>query len=574
MLQQIDNIIYNVVYRKMLSPELFDDFNKIIERLNDDNNKNEDFRKKAIELNQFFKKCGINPLNIYLKPNNLISEKISQITNTDIFKNNIQLTQEDVSNLSYKTIISYIIQNCRTDIDKDKLYDIKSIDDDKMTTFIGTFNDMIEEKTLISILKFIYFNNFTLYYSKLFDDKFSQLNVPIDIYKALVDNKDVQDNINSNHYKEIYAKLLTLLKKDDDKEFIEYFRKNISEIDINEGIKDIFLKKEITVDKDIFKTDKLTVSKFLENVQNLNDVITYEQFKKWNDSLSETLVSIDTNTEELKTNIENIKKSLNTDEASVVIDKDEQTKKETRMSISCKKIFNLFNTPSAIKTLNGIDKSSGDNSTVGGNIIKELQELFDNNLPDLEIHISKDNSFFESFKLLVSDENIEIFTFFKNLSSKINGSNIFNVYTTILNYISNNKPYPALSVFYTLMYFIGNIKVESVLYYRGNDVCLFEGKFKRKSQKRQMRKQKSNQNDTEDLIDKAYKYIEKKEGTDTTLTDFAISLYNTVNSQDNISDQDKAADTSGTDVSVDTTLDTTKKDIEQAAQAVKAVENN
>ena len=262
MLQQIDNIIYNVVYHNMLSTDLFNEFSNIINELNDDNNTNADIKNKAIKLNQFLRKCGITPLNIYLEPNNLINEKISQIIENDIFKNNIQLSQNDISNISYKTIIKYIIQNETTKIDKDKLYNIEPITDDEMKQFIDTFNNMISQKTLISILQFIFYNNFISCYNKLIDDKFSQFEIPINIYNAL-GNKDVQDNINTQRYKDIYSTLLELLKKDDEQEYIAYFKQNISNIDIKEGIKDVFLKKQIDVDKDIFKTNKLTVSKFL-----------------------------------------------------------------------------------------------------------------------------------------------------------------------------------------------------------------------------------------------------------------------------------------------------------------------
>lgn len=546
MLQQIDNIIYNVVYHNMLSTDLFNEFSNIINELNDDNNTNADIKNKAIKLNQFLRKCRITPLNIYLEPNNLINEKISQIIENDIFKNNIQLSQNDISNISYKTIIKYIIQNETTEIDKDKLYDIEPITDDEMTQFIDTFNNMISQKTLISILQFIFSNNFISYYNKLIDDKFSQLEIPINIYNTL-GNKDVQDNINTQRYKDIYSTLLELLKKDDEQEYIAYFKQNISNIDIKEGIKDVFLKKQIDVDKDVFKTNKLTVSKFLENIQNL-DVITNEQFTKWNTLLSETLASININSEELNNNIEKIKESLKSDKVSVVIDEN-----KTRTSILCKKIFELFyTTPSALKTLNGRDTKSGNKYTVGENIIKELQELFNTNLPDMDIKISnKDNSFFKSFKLLVSDDTINIFKFFKNLSNKINGSNIFNVYTIILNYMSNNNPYPALSAFYTLMYFMDNIKVESILYYRDNDICLFEKKG------------------TENLIDKAYKYIKNKVGPDTTLTDFAISLYKSTNNQENAPEENK-----GTDVDGNTTLNATIADVKRAEQLVIDVENS
>ena len=546
MLQQIDNIIYNVVYHNMLSTDLFNEFSNIINELNDDNNTNADIKNKAIKLNQFLRKCRITPLNIYLEPNNLINEKISQIIENDIFKNNIQLSQNDISNISYKTIIKYIIQNETTEIDKDKLYDIEPITDDEMTQFIDTFNNMISQKTLISILQFIFSNNFISCYNKLIDDKFSQFEIPINIYNTL-GNKDVQDNINTQRYKDIYSTLLELLKKDNEQEYIEYFKQNISNIDIKEGIKDVFLKQQIDVDKDVFKTNKLTVSKFLENIQNL-DVITNEQFTKWNTLLSETLVSININSEELNNNIEKIKESLKSDKVSVVIDEN-----KTRTSILCKKIFELFyTTPSALKTLNGRDTKSGNKYTVGVNIIKELQELFNTNLPDMDIKISnKDNSFFKSFNLLVSDDTINIFKFFKNLSNKINGSNIFNVYTIILNYISNNKPYTALSVFYTLMYYMDNIKVESILYYRDNDICLFEKKG------------------TENLIDKAYKYIKKKVRPDTTLTDFAISLYKSTNNQENASEENK-----GTDVDGNTTLNATIDAVKRAEQLVIDVENN
>lgn len=558
MLQQIDNIIYNVVYHNTLSTDLFNEFSNIINELNDDNNTNADIKNKAIKLNQFLRKCRITPLNIYLEPNNLINEKISQIIENNIFKKNIQLSQNDISNISYKTIIKYIIQNETTKIDKDKLYDIEPITDDEMKQFIDTFNNMISQKTLISILQFIFYNNFISCYNKLIDDKFSQLEIPINIYNTLVD-KDVQDNINTQRYKDIYSTLLELLKKDNEQEYIEYFKQNISNIDIKEGIKDAFLKKQIDVDKDVFKTNKLTVSKFLENIQNL-DVITNEQFINWNKLLSDTLLSLTENSEELKDSIEEIKYELTNYKVDVVIDKDKEANKVKKVPILCKDIFKLFSTE--IKTLSGHEKGDDSNLSIGEHIINELQEelnlVLNNNLkegePKIQI-INKNNSFFKSFDLLISNDNTKIISFFKQSFSNVNNSNISKIYETILTYIKKSESYTWLSVFYTLMYYIKRIKVESVLYFRNNDVYLFEGE----------------QNDTENLIDKAYKYIEKKEGTDKTLTKLAQDLYsNTANNQDNvITDQNK-----GNDASSQEQLPNLKTDSQIARDLVIDVENS
>jgi len=60
----------------MLSNDLFNEFNNIINELNDDNNTNTDLKNKAVNLNSFFRKCSINPLDVYLEPNNEIIEKI------------------------------------------------------------------------------------------------------------------------------------------------------------------------------------------------------------------------------------------------------------------------------------------------------------------------------------------------------------------------------------------------------------------------------------------------------------------------------------------------------------------
>lgn len=552
MLQQIDNIIYNVVYHNMLSTDLFNEFSNIINELNDDNNTDADIKNKAIKLNQFLRKCGITPLNIYLEPNNLINEKISQIIENDIFKNNIQLSQNDISNISYKTIIKYIIQNETTEIDKDKLYNIEPITDDEMTQFIDTFNNMISQKTLISILQFIFYNNFISCYNKLIDDKFSQFEIPINIYNAL-GNKDVQDNINTQRYKDIYSTLLELLKKDDEQEYIDYFKQNISNIDIKEGIKDVFLKKQIDVDKDVFKTNKLTVSKFLENIQNL-DVITNEQFTKWNTLLSDTLLSLNEKSENLEDSINEIKETLNTSKVTVVIGKDEKTNKLQTTTILCKEIFKLFYTN--IKTLDGHDTTNGekDNLSIGEHIINELQDLFNINLNNLKIQIiNKENSFFKSFKLLLSNDNKEILSFFKQFKVIDGSLNIFDIYKTILDYISNDKPYDSLSMFYSLMYFISKIKIESVLYFRNNDVYLFEDE----------------QNNTGNLIDKAKKYIEQEMGTKATLKDLADSLYK--NNKEEIQkdkDETKANDKpSENNVGMPT-------EIEKASNVVQTVEHN
>ena len=552
MLQQIDNIIYNVVYHNMLSTDLFNEFSNIINELNDDNNTNADIKNKAIKLNQFLRKCGITPLNIYLEPNNLINEKISQIIENDIFKNNIQLSQNDISNISYKTIIKYIIQNETTEIDKDKLYNIEPITDDEMTQFIDTFNNMISQKTLISILQFIFSNNFSSYYNKLIDDKFSQFEIPINIYNTL-GNKDVQDNINTQRYKDIYSTLLELLKKDNEQEYIEYFKQNISNIDIKEGIKDVFLKKQIDVDKDVFKTNKLTVSKFLENIQNL-DVITNEQFTKWNTLLSDTLLSLNEKSENLEDSINKIKETLNTSKVTVVIGKDEKTNKLQTTTILCKEIFKLFYTN--IKALDGHNTTNGekDNLSIGEHIINELQDLFNINLNSLKIQIiNKDNSFFKSFKLLLSNDNKEILSFFKQFKVIDGSLNIFDIYKTILYYISNDKPYDGLSMFYSLMYFISKIKIESVLYFRNNDIYLFEDE----------------QNNTENLIDKAKKYIEQEMGTKASLKDLADSLYK--NNKEEI--QNDKDETKGNDKPSENNLGM-PAEIEKASNAVQAVERN
>ena len=65
MLQQIDNIIYNVVYHNMLSTDLFNEFSNIINELNDDNNTDADIKNKAIKLN--FKKMWNNAIKYLLR---------------------------------------------------------------------------------------------------------------------------------------------------------------------------------------------------------------------------------------------------------------------------------------------------------------------------------------------------------------------------------------------------------------------------------------------------------------------------------------------------------------------------
>lgn len=553
MLQQIDNIIYNVVYHNMLSNDLFNNFNDIIDELNNDNNTNENIKNKAIKLNQFLRKCGIKPLDIYLTPNNLINEKISQIIQNDIFKNNIQLNTEDVSNMSYKTIIKYIIQNETTDIDKDKLYDIEPITDDEMTTFISKFNNMTTQKTLISILDFIFSNNFISYYSKLFNDKFSQLDAPINIYNTL-GNKDVLNNINTQHYKDIYSNLLTYIKGNNDDDFVNYFKQNISNIDIQNGhIKDVFVNKKINVDKDIFKTNKLTVEEFLKNIQNL-DIITNEQFVNWNKILSDTLISLTQAQDDIKGSIEEIKNTLNNQTVTVVIDKDENTKKIVTKEILVKDIFKLFYTN--LKTLNGHDNTEGtkDNLSIGEHIVNELQELLNQNIKDFKVQINnKDNSFFKDFKLLLSDDNKEILSFFNTFKVTTGNMKIFDIYKEILDYVSNYKPFEELSIFYSLLYFIRKIKLESILFYRNSDIYLFEDE---------------EQND-EDLIDKAKKYIEKKMGTEATLKDLADSLYK--NNKEKIQkDNDETKDNDkplGNNLGIPT-------EIEKASIAVKNLENN
>lgn len=510
MLQQIDNIIYNVVYHNMLSVELFNEFNNIINELNDDNNTNEDIKNKAIKLNQFLRKCSVNPLDIYLETNNIITEKIQQIiTNDDIFKNNIQLNQDDSNNISYKVIIKYIIQNDTTDIDKDKLYDIEPITDDEMTQFISTFNNMINQKSLISILSFIFNNNFIGCYSKLFDDKFSQFDIPTIIYKQL-NNQDVQNNVNTQKYKDIYSTLLTYIKGNNDDDFVNYFKQNISNIDIQNGhIKNVFVNKKINVDKNIFKTDKLTVEEFLKNIHNL-DIITNEQFTNWNKILTDTLISLTQSQDDIKGSIEEIKKTLNTQKVTVVIDKDEDAKRLVTKEILVKDIFKLFYTN--LKTLNGHDNTEGtkDNLSIGEHIVNELQELLNQNIKDFKVQINnKDNSFFKGFKLLLSDDDKEILSFFNNFKVTDGNMKIFDIYKEILDYVSNYKPFEELSIFYSLLYFIRKIKLETMLFYRNSDIYLFEDE----------------QQNGEDLIDKAKKYIEKKMGTEATLKDLADSLY-------------------------------------------------
>lgn len=554
MLQQIDNIIYNIVYHNMLSNDLFNEFNNIINELNDDNNTNEDLKNKAIKLNVFLRKCSIKPLDTYLEPNNLIIEKIQQIiTNDDIFKNNIQLNQDDGNNNAYKVIIRYIIQNDTTDIDKDKLYDIEPITDDEMSQFISTFNNMINQKSLMSILSFIFNNNFIGCYSKLFDDKFSQFDIPSIIYKQL-NNQDVQNNVNTQKYKDIYSTLLTYIKGNNDNDFVNYFKQNISNIDIQNGhIKNVFVNKKINVDKDIFKGDKLTVEEFLKNIQNL-DIITNEQFTNWNKILTDTLISLTQSQDDIKGSIEEIKKTLNNQKVTVVIDKDE--KKLVTKEILVKDIFRLFCTN--LKTLNGHDNTEGtkDNLSIGEHIVNELQELFNQNIKNFKVQINnKDNSFFKNFKLLLSDDDKEILSFFNIFKVTDGNIKIFDIYKEILDYVSNYKPFEELSIFYSLLYFIKKIKLESMMFYRNSDIYLFEDE---------------QQND-ENLIDKATKYIEQNMGTKATLKDLADSLYK--NNNEEVQEETvKNKSNEGTD---ENSLGMPSKlEIKKVSVAVQKVENN
>lgn len=560
MLQQIDNIIYNIVYHNMLSNDLFNEFNNIINELNDDNNTNTDLKNKAVNLNSFFRKCSINPLDVYLEPNNEIIEKIQQIINNDdIFKNNIQLNQDDSNNIAYKVIIKYIIQNNTTDIDKDKLYDIEPITDEEMSQFISTFNNMINQKSLISILSFIFNNNFIGCYSKLFDDKFSQFDIPSIIYKQL-NNQDVQNNVNTQKYKDIYSTLLTYIKGNNDDDFVNYFKQNISNIDIQNGhIKDVFVNKKINVDKNIFKTNKLTVEEFLKNIQNL-DIITNEQFTNWNKILSDTLISLTQSQDDIKNIIEKIKSTVNTQKITVVIDKDENSKKLITKEIYVKDVFNLFYTNNKVLNAHNNTEGTKDTLSIGEHIINEFQELLNQNITNFKVQIINTdvNTFFSSFKLLVSDKNKDILLFFKNFKVTNNNENINiygEIYNVLLQYISNQKPYEELSVFYTLLYFIKKIKVESILFYRNSDIYLFEDE---------------EQND-ENLIDKAKKYIEKKMGTDATLKDLADSLYK--NNNEEVQDEND-----GTKGNVDNTVENnsgmpSKSELEKASVAVQKAEN-
>lgn len=429
-----------------------DEYNNIINSLNILKKE-----KTLFNILIFIFTCGFN--NLY---KSLLDDKYSEFNIINKWYNEL-INPKNIANINKTDIIK--IYN---DLDVDPT--LKSIYDDlvKLKKYTNTdlelnYNKSIEEnkditsvfinskwtldknnnilspstKTVNSFLSF--FDNDDNIDKITSDDVFNSWNIQLmTIYNNIV---------NMQSYISFFIKLNELKDDNEFKEFIlnqEGFNDNTIKFPENANILYTFKNKKIN--------DKQTVEQFItdiiSNYKN-GELLLEQDFQNDVQLLKNTLISIINETENPNDILEFVKESLN-EQFNIV-----ENKKV--VSETYQKLYDVISNNVII--FSGVNKNPSntitDKITIGEHIINELEMFLNNRFKRTEDNkikiINEKNSFFNSFKLLISNNDNEISKFFTQFNN-IDGIKKTDFYTGILSYFSDPEHQLYLSVFYTIAF--------------------------------------------------------------------------------------------------------------------------
>lgn len=276
-----ENILYNTVKNKLKNTDTINKFNEILSTLY--RTDNIDTLKKSQDLVSYLHTIQVDPLTVNMVESPKLKTVINTLFTNSIFSEPLILTDQKAQNKILAHITSNDDFNIKTNKfeinDTDELLELNVKSEDSITNFVNDFNNMIKEKTLISILQFIGKNDLLKTYNKLLkiqnkEDDYRELNIPVYVYDAITNTSYIKSMIIDNYI----DKYINISNASNDKELFKAL-KNIDTdgtlkvpTDLNNNSKNIL---------DAYKKNKLNIKKSDNNPVPINCSTVEDFINSW-----------------------------------------------------------------------------------------------------------------------------------------------------------------------------------------------------------------------------------------------------------------------------------------------------
>lgn len=302
-----ENILYNTVKNKLKNTDTINRFNEILSTLN--RTDNIDTLKKSQDLVSYLHTIQVDPLTVNMVENPKLKTAINTLFTNSIFSEPLILTDQKAQNKILAHITSNDDFNIKTNKfeinDTDELLELNVKTEDSITNFVNDFNNMLKEKTLISILQFICKNDLLKTYNKLLkvqnkEDDYRELNIPVYVYDAITNESYIESMIIDNYI----DNYIDISNASNDKELFDALKiidtngtlKVPADLNNNsKNILDAYKKSELNIkksDNNPVPADCSTVDDFInswstnsDKVVEVKKKITDDIYLKWNTKL-------------------------------------------------------------------------------------------------------------------------------------------------------------------------------------------------------------------------------------------------------------------------------------------------
>lgn len=302
-----ENILYNTVKNKLKNADTINRFNEILSTLN--RTDNIDTLKKSQDLVSYLHTIQVDPLTVNMVENPKLKTAINTLFTNSIFSEPLILTDQKAQNKILAHITSNDDFNIKTNKfeinDTDELLELNVKSEDSITNFVNDFNNMLKEKTLISILQFIGKNDLLKTYNKLLkiqnkEDDYRELNIPVYVYDAITNESYIESMIIDNYI----DNYIDISNASNDKELFDALKiidtngtlKVPTDLNNNsKNILDAYKKSELNIkksDNNPVPADCSTVEDFInswstnsDKVAEVKKKITDDIYLKWNTKL-------------------------------------------------------------------------------------------------------------------------------------------------------------------------------------------------------------------------------------------------------------------------------------------------
>lgn len=438
-------VLYDIVKKQGITDKSIESFRNIDTILS--NNKI-DIYEKVNQLQTYLNASNLNIKECRLAVNDDILNVINTMFQKEPFKSKTQLDVQNISD-SVKTILGYIIDKQTVTVNVDELYTVGNVDANVIKSYVQAMNTVIAQQNIYSILNFINKLNLqNMYKSYLLQNDYTQLTIPLLIYNALND-KDNINNTDSFRFKEVYEHILSFtnsVNDNTDNEFLTYFSENVKKLDIQftdikgHELIDSFNAAEITVDRNIFNSDKIRVSLFLSKVQSI-DNITQDMYDNWNDSLYTIINTLLQDNNIMNDTVSLIKNTLQKP-VKIVVDQKGACKDYTIEKVIQDMTVNKQSI--GYKALTGKDDKK--KQTVEECIIQDYKQILKD---DYNIIDEVPNNFFQSLNDLLNkkDDKVMLRPF-----EWCKPENIKNAFNALYKLLLNEDTYTNMTLYYTIVY--------------------------------------------------------------------------------------------------------------------------